>query len=83
MDDHHSAKNFMLQMANEICILRDENAKLHAENTKLRTLLKECALNIESEINARYHDCNGKVHPALQRKYNIEMAIVLDCKKII
>ena len=50
----------------------DEILRLRAENEKLRAALKDCADDLEAEINTRY----GNVHPALQRRYDRDMASV-------
>lgn len=74
-----SDKNIIDQMTDaidgEFDGLRAEIERLRAENEKLRAALKECAQDLEAEINARYQ-IDGKVHPAEQRKYDRDMSTV-------
>ena len=59
-----------------------EITRLREENGKLRKALVDCKIDLEVEINARYQ-IDGKVHPALQRKYDNDMSTVIAATKVI
>jgi len=50
----------------------EEWALLRAERDRLRELVRELAEELESELLGRYDAANG-VHPALVRKFDLEM----------
>lgn len=60
-----------------------ELERLRAENARMRELLVECAGDLEAEINVRYFDEYGNVHPAMRQKYLRDMTIVIDAKKAL
>lgn len=66
----------------DLAIADDTISELETENTKLRNALKECASDLEYEINARYQ-IDGKVHPALKHKYDRDMAPVRDAAALL
>ena len=49
MDDYNAARDYMLQMANEI-------SRLRAENEKLRAALKPFAIDFAIDIGEEYDD---------------------------
>lgn len=57
--------------------------RLREENARLRELLDECAGDLEAEINGRYFDEHGNVHPAMRQKYLRDMTPVIDAKQAL
>lgn len=76
------------QSASSSCCQEDDHAcgplvDLERENEKLRASLKECADDLEVEINARVKDSAGMIHPALQRRYDRDIAPVVTARALL
>lgn len=57
--------------------VRDENIELRARIAELEAALKDCADDLEAEVDARYRICpDNTVHPAMQRKYEMDLLSV-------
>ena len=52
------------------------------ERGALLVALKDCADDLESEINARYNG-PSQVHPALQRRYERDMEPVVVARRLL
>lgn len=70
--------------------LRSEYAKLVAAHDEtcaecraLEAALRECADDLEAELNARHFMPNGKPHPALQHDYDNDIATVLQARALL
>lgn len=55
---------------------------MHAEIANLRAALKECADDLEAEVEARYSH-GVKEHPAMTPKYNRDMAPVYTARDLL
>jgi hypothetical protein len=66
---------------------RAENDRLRAENVELREALTECADDLQTELEYRYGYPlkNGElnIHPAVQRKFDRDMAPVERARAIL
>jgi len=60
--------------------LQAENAARQSDNAALSALALECATDLEDELSDRYQ--LPDVHPALQRKYDRDMAIVYQIRAL-
>jgi len=57
--------------------------QLERENARLREiarLAQECADDLEAEVKSRWIDADGSIHPALQRKFDRDMSIVIELR---
>jgi hypothetical protein len=58
-------------------------AELERENARMREiarLAQECADDLEAEVKSRWIDADGSIHPALQRKFDRDMSIVIELR---
>lgn len=58
-------------------------AARYAEVHELREALRECANDLEAELNARYPDLERNTYPDIQRRYNRDMVVVLDARALL
>lgn len=49
----------------------------------LQAALKECADDLEAELHTKYKDSAGHVHPALQRRYERDAAVILRARSLL
>jgi TATA-binding protein-associated factor Taf7 len=75
-DIFHSAKNHFEELEADNREKDARIAELEAENAKLRTVLKDCADELEGCIDEDYKRGDGSIHPAMRRKYERDMATV-------
>jgi hypothetical protein len=66
--------------ATAIAFLRDRATAAEARVRELEAGLRECADELEWEIRARYGE---PVHPAEQRKFERDMAIVVRARALL
>jgi hypothetical protein len=59
----------------------DEIERLRAERGRLRMALKDCADDLESELNGRY--TGMKDHPAMKSRYDRDMPSVLVARNLL
>ena len=65
----------------EATLLRKENGKLQAEIERLRAALKECADDLEAELNGRY--ANTLDYPSQRIKYDRDMTSVRAARTLL
>lgn len=53
------------------------------ELAALKSALKECADDLEAYIKDHYLDSGGNCHPALQHRYDRDIAPVLNARKLL
>ncbi len=66
--------------------IRRYDAKLDERDARIAELegaLRECANDLEVEINGRYRDSAGMIHPALLRRYERDITPVLTARAIL
>ena len=61
---------------------RDEIEQLRTENAALRECLRECADDLEAELDARYRP-HDNIHPAMERRYDRDMEPVLRARALL
>jgi hypothetical protein len=64
-------------------VAADHLVELERENARLREiarLAQECADDLEAEVKSRWVDPDGSIHPALQRKFDRDMSIVIELR---
>lgn len=59
----------------------DEIGRLRAENESLRTMLRECADDLEAEVEGHYSGL--KDHPAMKPKYDRDMDSVRRARTLL
>ena len=55
----------------------------YARAAEMREVLRECADDLESFVNAEYHLRDGTIHPAMQHKFDRDMAPILRARALV